>query len=421
MVPRSTNGLQIMKKQEYARDIQIVIENHMRSQKYLPAMKLLDAKALVLGGQVAPQPDGTYLVQGSATQPYVWHPETGCTCAQATKAHTFCKHATAVDLYRKVAEYQGQPHPGVEVPQAVEEALGESVSLETAPTSIMKRCIMCQGTPITDYDVVDWGCGHRVCEWCMKDGCPVEDCTFADLVTEEVPHPSSSAIPGPSVEAVPQARRSITAIIADLSQPLPKGCIAIKEARNTKTGTVSKFAYIHWQTAVRLLDTYAPGWHGQIRQCAHLAGHILVVYRLTIPCLEGEVWREATGCEVEDLVIYGDQFSNAEAMAFKRAAAKFGVALDLYDKDETAQALAQHLGQEGDPRPLGPLPPATARKRIVALLSSQGHAPKSKADYERLVLGLTGLPLVADHFGEIIRRLEYAAKLACVSGTIETN
>jgi hypothetical protein len=48
------------------------------------------------------------------------------------------------------------------------------------------------------------------------------------------------------------------------------------------------------------------------------------------PCLEGVGYREATGTEDEEHKGYGDSSSNAEAMALKRAASKFGLALYLY-------------------------------------------------------------------------------------------
>jgi hypothetical protein len=54
--------------------------------------------------------------------------------------------------------------------------------------------------------------------------------------------------------------------------------------------------------------------------------------RISIPCLEGIISREATGTEDEELKGYGDPSSNAEAMALKRAAAKFGLGLYLYQK-----------------------------------------------------------------------------------------
>jgi hypothetical protein len=53
----------------------------------------------------------------------------------------------------------------------------------------------------------------------------------------------------------------------------------------------------------------------------------VVTVRISIPCIEGIISREATGTEDEELKGYGDPSSNAEAMALKRAAAKFGLGL----------------------------------------------------------------------------------------------
>lgn len=47
---------------------------------------------------------------------------------------------------------------------------------------------------------------------------------------------------------------------------------------------------------------------------------------------DGSISREATGCELLDCDNYGDPVSNAEAMVFRRAAAKFGLGRSLYDK-----------------------------------------------------------------------------------------
>jgi hypothetical protein len=56
--------------------------------------------------------------------------------------------------------------------------------------------------------------------------------------------------------------------------------------------------------------------------------------RLTIQCAEGTVYREATGQEDETLDSYGDSSSNAESMALRRASAKFGLGLALYDQNK---------------------------------------------------------------------------------------
>lgn len=64
---------------------------------------------------------------------------------------------------------------------------------------------------------------------------------------------------------------------------------------------------------------------------AHLANVVAVTVRITIPCVEGAIHREATGQEDVAVKGYGDSTSNAESMALRRAAAKFGLALYLYD------------------------------------------------------------------------------------------
>jgi hypothetical protein len=52
--------------------------------------------------------------------------------------------------------------------------------------------------------------------------------------------------------------------------------------------------------------------------------------RITIPTLDGEVYREATGHEDADTDSYGDPFSNAESTALRRCASKFGLGQHLY-------------------------------------------------------------------------------------------
>ena len=140
--------------------------------------------------------------------------------------------------------------------------------------------------------------------------------------------------------------RSIQAIVTDLSRPLPASCIAQKPAKNKKTGQITQLDFLHWQTVTRLLHAYAPGWSGHISKTEQVSGKYVVHYRITIPCLEGTATMEASGQEDDDVGDYGDFSSNAEAMAFKRAAAKFGLGAYLYDKDHTAEGLAHYMKSE---------------------------------------------------------------------------
>ncbi len=119
--------------------------------------------------------------------------------------------------------------------------------------------------------------------------------------------------------------RSIADIIADLSKPIPDRLL------KTKTVGGQKIRFIPWYTAVRFLDLYAPGWSYEIRSVTGVADQLIVVARISIPCTEGVIYREATG--IEDITVkgYGDAASNASSMAMRRAAAVFGLGLHLYD------------------------------------------------------------------------------------------
>jgi hypothetical protein len=120
--------------------------------------------------------------------------------------------------------------------------------------------------------------------------------------------------------------RSIREIVRDLSKPVAK-----RHLRTRKQGG-KELTYIAWHDAVKYLDHYAPGWCYEVRRIDSIGGKLILTIRLSIPCLEGVVYREATGQEDETLDSYGDSSSNAESMALRRAAAKFGLGLSLYDQ-----------------------------------------------------------------------------------------
>jgi hypothetical protein len=120
--------------------------------------------------------------------------------------------------------------------------------------------------------------------------------------------------------------RSIREIVKDLSKPVAK-----RHLRKRKQGG-KEITYIAWHDAVKYLDHYAPGWCYEVRRIDSIGGKLIMTIRLSIQCLEGVVHREATGQEDESLDTYGDSSSNAESMALRRACAKFGLGLSLYDQ-----------------------------------------------------------------------------------------
>lgn len=120
--------------------------------------------------------------------------------------------------------------------------------------------------------------------------------------------------------------RSVTEIIADLSKP-----VAERHLKQRKQGGAT-LSYIEWHCAVKYLDLFAPGWSYHVRSVQLVGNLVTVIASISIPCAEGVVTREATGCEEADARGYGDAVSNSEAMALKRAASKFGLGLYLYQK-----------------------------------------------------------------------------------------
>src|SRR5262245_56191289 len=128
------------------------------------------------------------------------------------------------------------------------------------------------------------------------------------------------------VSAPAEGPRSIRDIIADLSKPL-----AARHLKTRRQGG-TELTYIEWHTAVRYLEHYAPGWSYAVKGVAQVGNLVTVIASISVPCAEGVITREATGCEEADAKGYGDAVSNAEAMALKRAAAKYGLGLYLYQK-----------------------------------------------------------------------------------------
>lgn len=138
---------------------------------------------------------------------------------------------------------------------------------------------------------------------------------------------------------------SIDKIIFTLSRRLPR-----EELRTLKDK--GNAAYIPWYSANAILDKYAPGWGWEIKSINISRdtnfpelSKLYLIGSLSIPCAEGTVSRAATGSEslckkyldkktgeifYKDLP-YGDASSNAESMAFRRAAARFGLGLYLYE------------------------------------------------------------------------------------------
>jgi hypothetical protein len=138
--------------------------------------------------------------------------------------------------------------------------------------------------------------------------------------------PQLKAVEG-NLNNVQDTPRPITDIIRDLSKPVNPARLKQRQ-QGGKTLT-----YCPWYQCVRILDHYAPGWSYEIRSINTVGENLVMVVRIAIPTASGPIFREASALEViSDPKRYGDAATNAESAALRRAAAKFGLCLGLYDK-----------------------------------------------------------------------------------------
>ena len=125
-----------------------------------------------------------------------------------------------------------------------------------------------------------------------------------------------------------QLRRPINDILSDLSLDVPKRVLKSKKLGG------NNITYIPWFKVAQMMDFYAPGWEYEITDRTLTQTHIILTVRVYINAEEGRFYREATGLEKLDAKGFGDPSSNAESMAFRRACAKWGLGLKLYEKED---------------------------------------------------------------------------------------
>ncbi|BAQ67097.1 hypothetical protein [Geminocystis sp. NIES-3709] len=124
----------------------------------------------------------------------------------------------------------------------------------------------------------------------------------------------------------------IAEILLKLKQPIPSSILRKKDSF-IKGKKGKPITYISWFDTCNLLDERAGLWSWHIDNVIHTETRLIVYGTLTIIAEDKELSMSATGTEELNCSTYGDPSSNAEAMAFKRACAKFGLARYLYDKE----------------------------------------------------------------------------------------
>jgi hypothetical protein len=124
-------------------------------------------------------------------------------------------------------------------------------------------------------------------------------------------------------------RRMWADIRADLEKPIPARHISTKKQGG------AQIRFCPWHRTQKILDHYTSGhWEWHLTLETAVEGMLIARGTLTIHAADGSYSRQATGNEstAGQDKMYGDPASNAEAQAFKRACARFGLGLHLYDE-----------------------------------------------------------------------------------------
>jgi Rad52/22 family double-strand break repair protein len=139
-----------------------------------------------------------------------------------------------------------------------------------------------------------------------------------DFVTAEEHEAMRSGAP-----VVPMA---FTNTLRVLRQPIDPKLIKTREGWRDRNGNQHMVEYVEWHTVADILDRVAPNWSHSVRGIVQIGDMVAVTAAITI---EG-VTREGVGTGTAD---NETGIKKAEHDALKRAAIKFGIARELYQRE----------------------------------------------------------------------------------------
>jgi hypothetical protein len=119
---------------------------------------------------------------------------------------------------------------------------------------------------------------------------------------------------------------SFTKTLNTLKQPIDPRLIKTREGWRDRNGNQHMVEYVEWHTVADILDRIAPTWSHAVRGIVQIGDMVAVTVAITI---DG-VTREGVGTGTAD---NETGIKKAEHDALKRAAIKFGIARELYQRE----------------------------------------------------------------------------------------
>lgn len=114
--------------------------------------------------------------------------------------------------------------------------------------------------------------------------------------------------------------------LRNLRQPIDAKLVKSREGWTDRSGNLHMVEYVEWHTVADLLDRLTPTWSHSVRNIVQIGETVAVTAAITI---DG-VTREGVGTGTAD---NETGIKKAEHDALKRAAIKFGIARDLYQRE----------------------------------------------------------------------------------------
>ena len=147
--------------------------------------------------------------------------------------------------------------------------------------------------------------------------------------------------------AAPVVPMAFTNTLRTLRQPIDPKLIKTREGWTDRQGNTHMVEYVEWHTVADLLDRVVPTWAHAVRSVVQIGDMVAVTAAITI---DG-VTREGVGTGTAD---NETGIKKAEHDALKRAAIKFGIARDLYQR-ESEVIEKQGAGPQAGEFPRDPL------------------------------------------------------------------
>jgi hypothetical protein len=426
--------MQDMADTTFRQQVSIVAETQLRHAPWLfdeeawDKSRLKGAIELVCEGKVHEMPDG-WLVKGSGSVVYTLPRVTlACLCKAAQHGKSsVCKHRVAVELAKRVHQAYPQEAPLPFGPVTVEERLALSTmhdntalsahhvpqedrmadddahyipEPEEAPVAVLDApeatCANCHGYTTPRHPVSREACGHTLCAFCVKDGCPLCAARTSPALRPRTPQVDD-------LEAALQIWTTERAVVQRFLKQELKANIdyyTLRIGGKDSKPSLSKAGAEKVMGWLKIQASFSPDtgtWEMLGRP------QDLVMYICTLRTRSGEIVGEGRGARSikKDNGDINKAIKMAEKSACVSAVLRTGALSDVFTCD--LEDMQEEPVKAAKPNPLHPS--ADLRQRIWARLKEIDPGVSTRDEVERRILERTGLALVPDNYANILDKI----------------